>query len=606
MIERHPQVLHVPLARLAAVVTATQRRFYLDESSNGPSPSRGNSGTSSTSKNIAARRIIPLNISGERADVLGDPTDMQQTGKTVGNLDEHSSGSDTVSLLNEGTPNKTQKKVGIWPLHLDPPTLEHIRIVEDLLDNRALGLEKIILLPSTHFSVSIQYSLHIAAMACLAMRDVKRVEVDLNALEKPATTLPRLQELIREVYGAENTVLIHWLPDVTLLKDYVGSESFLKEILTVLLRPMASMPESHFRLHLPPKRKVIPVTKVQGKEVRRFLYDAQTDVRTLIPECVFRYAQSHGLYQDIRTRRSKTNSVATGGSFTYKENALSHNVGVGGHVIFPGIIPRLEILYDERNVLAAEISKRLRPFSVPKGEHPDLIVPIGGDGYMMHCVRKFWRRFIPFFGVNAGHVGYLLNDARAVEEMISGPLMLYQTAMLHVSAWSYAVEDKDERDKIPKEQWKFVKQEDLAFNDAWIERHSGQTALLNVNVDNVQRLQCVRGDAILVATAAGSTAYAQALGASPLPISAPMLQLVGSNCVTPARWKPVHLNSDATIELTALSTTKRPCHAFCDGVDLGNVKKMVIRSSRVAGVQLAFAPSCDLQSKLYKLQFPAS
>jgi NAD+ kinase len=56
--------------------------------------------------------------------------------------------------------------------------------------------------------------------------------------------------------------------------------------------------------------------------------------------------------------------------------------------------------------------------------------------------------------------------------------------------------------------------------------------------------------------------------------------------------------------MSSASTWKRPCNCFTDGVDLGPVKRMVVRSSRVAGVQLAYSQSCDLQSKLYKLQFP--
>ena len=538
------------------------------------------------------------------------------------------------------------KRVGIWPLHLDPPTLEHGKIVDDLLSMPALGLDRVILLPATHFSVSINYSLHIAAMAQLAMRDKSNVEVDFAALEKPSTGMPRLNQLIR-LYGVENSVLIHWLPDVTHLKDYDGalsppsvmdgdiiqappdgtmdfsrsitshsgvrfasdsplnhsktSQGFLHDVLTVLLRPHAARGPEHYATHLPAKRMVVPVAKVQGGEVRRMLHEGEVDARTLIPPAVLQYAESHGLYRDFRRRQK----YFYGTQYSNRAAArLSHSVAVGGSVAFEGIVPRLELVYDERNVLAKEIRKKLLPFAVKRGEHPDLIVPIGGDGFMMHCIRKHWQRFIPFYGVNAGHVGYLLNDAAHLEELLGAPLTLYNTAMLHVTAWSYVESDPEARAKLPKEERLLKRSEDLAFNDAWVERHSGQTALLNVNVNGVQRLRAVRGDAILVATAAGSTAYAQALGGSPLPIGAPMLQLVGSNCVHPARWKPVHLNSDAIVELEALSTTKRPCNCFTDGVDLGPVKRVVVRSSRVAGVQLAFSQSCDLQSKLYKLQFP--
>jgi NAD+ kinase len=260
-----------------------------------------------------------------------------------------------------------------------------------------------------------------------------------------------------------------------------------------------------------------------------------------------------------------------------------------------GTVPRLELHYDPKNHLARQIYGQLRAFEVPPNSgEPDLIVPIGGDGYMMHCVRRHWRRFIPFFGVNAGHVGFLLNDAALLEELLSAPLRLHLAPMLYCKAVPLTSSGNTPDPTVA-----------LAFNDAWIERASGQTARLSVRINGIERGSNVRGDGILVSTAAGSTAYAQALGGSPLPVGAPILQLVGSNCTYPPRWRPVHLNEDVQVELRSLDTEKRPCRAFVDSVDLGLVQSLSARASRVAGVQLAFTYSCDLQSKLYKMQFPS-
>jgi NAD+ kinase len=245
-------------------------------------------------------------------------------------------------------------------------------------------------------------------------------------------------------------------------------------------------------------------------------------------------------------------------------------------------------------LLAREQYAILKQFECVDGREPDLIVPIGGDGYMMHCIRRNWRRFIPFYGVNAGHVGYLLNDSGTIDELFSRPLKLHHMSMLYCEA---------ELDGPTGEQRKIV---ELAFNDAWVERASGQTALIRILVNDTERLRRVRGDGVLVSTAAGSTAYSQALGASPVPVGVPLIQLVGSNVVSPANWKPVHLNMEDTIVLECVDTFKRPCKAYVDSVDVGIVNRMTIRTSRVAQVQIAFSQSCDLQQKLYSLQFPKS
>jgi NAD+ kinase len=314
-------------------------------------------------------------------------------------------------------------------------------------------------------------------------------------------------------------------------------------------------------------------------------------------------------------------------------------------VSYAGSIPKLELHYDPRNALAGHIYEQLKTFQVRPGEHPDLIVPIGGDGYLMKCVRKFWSRFIPFFGVNAGHVGFLLNDAGLLEEFFCAPLRLYQVSMLYCVAENLPPENEYQRKELlmkdhfrqqaaeaaarnnsniknsnnqilPPNQQQQQHQlsfcaarepgivRSFAFNDAWMERATGQTAKFRICVNGVERSRAVRGDGVLVSTASGSTAYAQALGGSPMPIDTPILQLVGSNCTWPVRWRPVHLPEDVTIELESVDAEKRPCRAYVDSVDLGLVKRLTVRASRVAGVQLAFTRSSDVQAKLYKMQFP--
>lgn len=150
----------------------------------------------------------------------------------------------------------------------------------------------------------------------------------------------------------------------------------------------------------------------------------------------------------------------------------------------------------------------------------------------------------------------------------------------------------------------FETRTELAFNDAWIDRATGQTAWLRVIVNNTQQLKCVRGDGVLVSTAAGSTAYAQALGASPIPADVQLIQLVGSNVVSPSRWRPVHLNQSDSVTLEVIDMEKRPCKCFVDSNCLGYARSLKVRTSRVASVQLAFCHSYDLQQKLYQVQFP--
>ena len=511
--------------------------------------------------------------------------------------------------------------------------------------------EELILVPNTRYPVTLRQSSHLAAMAYLATRDIPRVSLDFTALEHHDETMPVVSDLVQK-YGSRAT-LLHWLPDAHEMQTWKDFADMEEHVPFVLLCPTGFVPHSidlkglleSARAPPPPplatatsttttsepirststsalakklKRasggsgsgmnasnsaasgatignrlapkscEVLEVRRWSGADVRQKLWERSLDPHLLVPGPVLRYMDSCGLYRDFR----KGFFTPMSAPLTCHKAVAHHNPTADATVAFSGLIPRLELHYDQNNLLAREQYAKLKQFECVDGQEPDLIVPIGGDGYMMHCIRRNWRRFIPFYGVNAGHVGYLLNDAGTIEELFSAPLKLHHMSMLYCEA---------EAESATGEKKKIV---ELAFNDAWVERASGQTALIRVLVNGTERLRRVRGDGVLVSTAAGSTAYSQALGASPVPVGVPLIQLVGSNVVSPAQWKPVHLNQEDVIELECVDNYKRPCKGYVDSVDVGIVSRMTIRTSRVAGVQIAFSHSGDLQQKLYSLQFP--
>ena len=209
---------------------------------------------------------------------------------------------------------------------------------------------------------------------------------------------------------------------------------------------------------------------------------------------------------------------------------------------------------------------------------------------MLHSIQKFWRLRIPFFGMNAGHLGFLMNDA---EQLLDGKfppedLVLRQMPLLYV-------ESQDANG-----EWKTA----LSFNDAWVERASPQAAWIEVKVDSQIRIPKLVADGSLVSTAAGSTAYARSMGAMPLPSETPALLLVGSNVMHPPGWKSALLSLDSQVEFKGLNSSKRPLNGYAGGLSLGQVQTMNIRLSRIAAVELAFSRSHDMAQKIAQIQFP--
>jgi NAD+ kinase len=220
-------------------------------------------------------------------------------------------------------------------------------------------------------------------------------------------------------------------------------------------------------------------------------------------------------------------------------------------------------------------------------EEPDLIVVVGGDGTMLRAIRQHWRRRVPFFGINTGHLGFLLNDSPQADPH-QQDLVLYRLPLLLVE-----VESLDGRRTAA-----------LAFNDAWVERATGQTAWLKLLVNDAEKIEKLVADGVLIATPAGSTSYARAMGATPLPLYTGALLLVGSNVLHPPQWRPAVLPGDSRIEVRTHDPVKRPLNAFIDGIPQGNVQAFHARVSNIAGVELAFLPDHDPSLKLAKLQFP--
>jgi NAD kinase len=249
--------------------------------------------------------------------------------------------------------------------------------------------------------------------------------------------------------------------------------------------------------------------------------------------------------------------------------------------------PRLMIVADEDNPKAQAMVEEFRQF---ESNDPNAILVLGGDGAMLAAIRKHWRRRLPFLGLNAGHLGFLMNETLPAD-LARTELLVYRMPMLRV--------DIQAPDGCTSRE--------LAYVDAWLERNTGQAAWLRVDVDGRTQVPKVVGDGLLVATPSGSSAYARAMGATPVPLTAPVLTLAGSNVFRPRFWKPVALPESAVVRLTNLDETgKRTIRGFLDGQSVGAVQSMEVRVSSIAAVELAFTPQFDLSARLLRSLFPPS
>lgn len=456
------------------------------------------------------------------------------------------------------------KKIAVLGGSFNPPAKHHRRIAEELLEL----FDEVVVVPCgprpDKATTNDIDPIHRAAMVDMTFGGLERLRVDLFDLEQAAFT--RTKEL-EEKYRPEGEV---WhLVGSDLAQGGGRGESFIQRgwhdgpdlwnRLNFVVHERAGYPLGPG--DLPPRHRLItPECSGSSTEVRERCFKRQP-IDVLVTPDVAAYIDRHGLYR-------------------------------GGRAANPSRLclerPRVLLEIAANNVAAEKLAERFAPFVDAKD--PNVIVVVGGDGMMLHMIRKHWRRRLPFCGVNAGHLGFLLNDAAESED----PLKLLSDLRLYHSPLLY-VEMMLERGETFR---------DLAFNDAYV-KHVDQTAWVEVKVNGAVKLKKLACDAALVGTAAGSTAYARSMGATPLLIDRPGLVLAATAVCEPFGWRPAHLPADSRIEFQALDPVKRPMVGYVDGVSYGPVFEMKIRTSRIAAAELAFSPNGDLAEKRIAIQFPS-
>jgi NAD+ kinase len=223
-----------------------------------------------------------------------------------------------------------------------------------------------------------------------------------------------------------------------------------------------------------------------------------------------------------------------------------------------------------------------------KRTKPDVLVALGGDGFMLQVLHRYMHRNIPVYGMNCGSVGFLLNSYAAgglIERINESrratmhPLIMYTRTM-----------DGKER-------------QELAINEVSLFRESRQAAKLRVTIDHVVRVQEMIADGVLVATPAGSTAYNFSAGGPILPLSAPLLALTPIAPFRPRRWKGALLNHQSSITFEVLEPQKRPVSAVADFTEVRDVVSVSVFEDRNITLTLLFDPEHNLEERITTEQF---
>jgi NAD+ kinase len=221
-------------------------------------------------------------------------------------------------------------------------------------------------------------------------------------------------------------------------------------------------------------------------------------------------------------------------------------------------------------------------------EDAEVVVALGGDGFMLETLHRFLRRGLPVYGMNRGSVGFLMNDYR--EDDLPARLAAAQTATVHPLRMLAS-----HKHGAPVEA--------LAINEVSLLRESRQAAKIRILVDGKARLPELICDGILVSTPAGSTAYNLSAHGPIVPLSANLLPLTPISAFRPRRWRGALLPSDATVVFDILEPDKRPVAAVADYTEVRDVTRVEVREARDVSLTLMFDPDRGLSERIIAEQF---
>ena len=221
-------------------------------------------------------------------------------------------------------------------------------------------------------------------------------------------------------------------------------------------------------------------------------------------------------------------------------------------------------------------------------EDADVIVALGGDGFMLQTLHGMQHLQKPIYGMNRGTVGFLMNAyspddlmtrLETAEEAVINPLRM------RAETTSGTVHNA------------------LAINEVSLLRAGPQAAKLRIIIDGRERLRELVCDGALLATPAGSTAYNYSAHGPILPIGSEVLALTAIAPFRPRRWRGALLPKAAKLRFEVIEPEKRPVMADADSRSVPNVTAVDIASDPSIAHRILFDPGHGLEERLIREQF---
>jgi NAD+ kinase len=218
----------------------------------------------------------------------------------------------------------------------------------------------------------------------------------------------------------------------------------------------------------------------------------------------------------------------------------------------------------------------------------DVIIALGGDGFMLHTLHRFIKEEKPVYGMRRGTVGFLMN--RYEFDNLLERLEVSQVTTLHPLKMLATTTKGDHF-------------EALAINEVSLLRETRQSSRISISINGTQKITQLVGDGIMLATPAGSTAYNLSAHGPVLPLGSNILALTPISPFRPRRWKGAIIPSNSHVKFDIQDCKKRPVSATADNFEVRGVDSVEVYEDKSVSLKLLFDPEYSLDDRIINEQF---
>ena len=244
---------------------------------------------------------------------------------------------------------------------------------------------------------------------------------------------------------------------------------------------------------------------------------------------------------------------------------------------------KIYLVFDKTKASLRIKSLLIKKVSITSLKKSDMIIVVGGDGFMLQTLKKLYKFKKPFYGINSGNYGFLMN--KFSNENILKNLNIFNSVKIY--PLQMTVTTKNNKTK-----------KSIAINEVSILRQSKQASSISITTNNKYLIKNLISDGVLVSTPAGSTAYNLSAHGPILNLDSRKLAVTPISPFRPRRWKGTIISDKSKILIKNLDTNKRPISAVADNFEVRNAKTIKIQANKKISFELLYDKNNSLHKKI--------